>query len=389
MNEKILAWIHGKYVSPIESREYGASVRSSYLINMISSIVGSSLIIDIGISRNRHFSVRSNRLFIGLPLSKRSLMLRGLNKLLLEKLKIISWKSAFSVVSIGIDYNKAEKLINYPIDLLVVDGPLGVVVSKSILGKIKWRHGSKVIYISHDFLSDKYSGFWLKRLLNAEHNILQHVDLLISASMRDEIKYRELYGISNKIVTFPNIYPLPNHMEFASNIRKQNTPTIVVVAGKALAKNPEYVRLIRKLYELSDTVKFNIIYVGKHPPHIAKPGLIEYYDYIPSRADYLETLGKGHIGLNYALFRGGSNVKKYDYSLSGLVILSNSLGVKGEWLPHEYVFMDEYDFVVKLGKLIELGVAELCKLGRLNLLKSWDLYNNSYKKLVIELSKLK
>ncbi len=387
MNEKILAWIHGKYVSPIEGVQHGANVRSSYLINIISSIVGSPLIIDIGITRSRHFSVRSDRLFIGLPLSKSSLLLRGINKLL-ERLKIISQKSAFTVVSVGVDYSEARKLLHYPIDLLVVDGPLGITVSDKLVEEIKLRYGSKVIYVSHDFLIDRYSGFWLRKLLDAEYNIVQHADLIISASRRDEMKYKELYGVSDRILTFPNIFPLPNHTEFISNIRKRDKPTLVVIGGKFLANNIEYARLLKKLYDSLNILNLNIVYIGKHPPRLPKSRSVEYYEYIPSRVEFFRTLGRAHIGLNYALLRGGSNVKRYDYSLAGLVVLDNPLGARGEWLPHEYTFIDEHDFVVKLSELISLGSTELSKLGQLNLLKTCELYDNCYKKLATKLNTL-
>ena len=48
---------------------------------------------------------------------------------------------------------------------------------------------------------------------------------------------------------------------------------------------------------------------------------------------------------------GGTNERKYDYAMAGLVVFSDNLGVRGDLLPHEYTYVDSYDLAAKLEQL--------------------------------------
>ncbi|MEB3851985.1 MAG: hypothetical protein LRS49_05355 [Desulfurococcales archaeon] len=103
----------------------------------------------------------------------------------------------------------------------------------------------------------------------------------------------------------------------------------------------------------------DVLYVGGRDPgcNVIRAGKI------PGRANFLSTISTAHAGINYDIHLGGSNVKKYDYALAGLAIFSGGTGVRGDFLPGEAAFADEYDL---LAKLSGYTVEELEYMGRRN-----------------------
>ena len=62
----------------------------------------------------------------------------------------------------------------------------------------------------------------------------------------------------------------------------------------------------------------------------------------------------------------GSNERKYDYAMAGLVVFSDKLGARGDLLPNEYTYVDGYDLAAKLDQLLEFGKEKLTEMGTQN-----------------------
>lgn len=106
--------------------------------------------------------------------------------------------------------------------------------------------------------------------------------------------------------------------------------------------------------------------IGVKPKHLANNIHLTHHDYIPSRKDYLETLSKSWIGINLGIHAGGTNQRKYDYAMAGLVVFSDTFGARGDFLPNEYTYVDEIDFAAKLKQLLALGKERITKMGLQN-----------------------
>ncbi len=75
----------------------------------------------------------------------------------------------------------------------------------------------------------------------------------------------------------------------------------------------------------------------------------------------MRILSKSWIGINIGIHKGGSNERKYDYAMAGLVVFSDILGCRGDLLPHEYTYLDSNDLAAKLEQLMEFGKKRLLK----------------------------
>ena len=104
----------------------------------------------------------------------------------------------------------------------------------------------------------------------------------------------------------------------------------------------------------------------------------EFTGFINNRNEFLKKLSEAHIGINFAFKLGGTNVRKYDYALAGLVVLSNPYGCRGEPLPYEYCFLDPADLATKISALKNEKVEEMGLKNQENVL---ELYRRSYKNL--------
>ncbi len=60
---------------------------------------------------------------------------------------------------------------------------------------------------------------------------------------------------------------------------------------------------------------------------------------------------------------GGTNQRKYDYAMAGLVVFSDNLGARGDLLPNEYTYVDSYDLAAKLNQFLELKKTEIEEKG--------------------------
>lgn len=102
------------------------------------------------------------------------------------------------------------------------------------------------------------------------------------------------------------------------------------------------------------------------PQRVPRNIKLEHYEYIPDKLDYMRILSKSWIGINIGIHKGGSNERKYDYAMAGLVVFSDILGCRGDMLPHEYTYLDDNDLAAKLEQLIELGQKKIIEMGMEN-----------------------
>ena len=77
----------------------------------------------------------------------------------------------------------------------------------------------------------------------------------------------------------------------------------------------------------------------------------------------MRILSKSWIGINIGIHKGGSNERKYDYAMAGLVVFSDTLGCRGDLLPHEFAYIDNNDLAAKLNQLIKFGKEKINEMG--------------------------
>ena len=62
----------------------------------------------------------------------------------------------------------------------------------------------------------------------------------------------------------------------------------------------------------------------------------------------------------------GSNERKYDYAMAGLIVFSDTMGARGDLLPYEYTYVDSQDLAAKLEQLLQLGKDRIVEMGDQN-----------------------
>jgi hypothetical protein len=62
----------------------------------------------------------------------------------------------------------------------------------------------------------------------------------------------------------------------------------------------------------------------------------------------------------------GTNERKYDYAEAGTVVFSDTLGARGDLLPHEYTYVDSHDLAAKINQLLEFGKVSITEMGAEN-----------------------
>ena len=218
-----------------------------------------------------------------------------------------------------------------------------------------------IIYVSQDVVNERY-GFGdsivARRLMyKLEREILQRADLVIACSGRDQLRYIEIGA--KRVIFYPNIYPI---MEFGSGVKDKN-PSISIVLRDCWG--PESVISFNAIFKaLSKLNKRITVYViGMEPQRVPGNINLEYYEYVPSKLDYMNILSKSWIGINIGIHKGGSNERKYDYAIAGLVVFSDVLGCRGDLLAHEYSYLDYNDLAAKLEQLLELGQEKIIEMG--------------------------
>jgi hypothetical protein len=106
--------------------------------------------------------------------------------------------------------------------------------------------------------------------------------------------------------------------------------------------------------------------IGVEPDRVPKNVVLEYDEFLQRKLDYLMILSRSWIGINVGIHKAGTNERKYDYAEAGTVVLSDTLGARGDFLPYEYTYVDSHDLAAKMKQLFELGKVMLTRMGEEN-----------------------
>jgi len=239
-------------------------------------------------------------------------------------------------------------------DVVVLDHVRSVVMASRCNKAVK----NPVIVILHDYHREfPYGVNFFTRIVGrlSDKRIkeyLENAGLLIAASVRDAVLYKEHLTEAN-ILVYPNLYYPRERIK----INKDNSKLIINVVLPRVHRDI-VINIVKRIRRHVKDVEIR----GINVPDL--PG-VKNLGKIPSREKYLETLAEGHIGINFTTtgFQSGSNVKRYDYAIAGNVPLNYMSNAIGEPLPHEYTFVDEYDL---FAKILTLDLERLIKYGMEN-----------------------
>ncbi len=237
-------------------------------------------------------------------------------------------------------------------------------VSLNFFDLKKLRLLGSVIYVSSDVAHNRFGfgdNIMTKTLmLRLEKDALRYVDLTLACSEMERLKYLEM-GAKNAIY-YPNTYPTK---EFEL-LKKDEQPSITIVLRGHWGSAAE--ASLEEIFDALACIKrqVKVYMIGILPKKTPKNVCLEYWDFLPSKLDYLKLLSKSWIGVNLGIHKAGTNERKYDYAEAGLVVVSDNFGVRGDLFPHEYTYVDAYDLAGKLGQLLELGRMRLSEMGAEN-----------------------
>ena len=190
-----------------------------------------------------------------------------------------------------------------------------------------------------------------------EKSLVTQSNLTVTCSERDKLKY-EVLGVNNTIF-YPNLYP-DSKFHLAE---KEDVPSICLVLREHWGK-----RSLESLNEVMNAlsyldVKLKLYSIGIKPSKVPSNVDLRYYDYIPSKLDFLQILSKSWIGINLGIHFAGTNERKYDYALSGLVVMSDIKGIRGDFIPNEFACVDCYDLAAKLNQIFQLDKKDILRKG--------------------------
>jgi hypothetical protein len=237
-----------------------------------------------------------------------------------------------------------------------------------------------IVYVSQDVAYDHFNfgnNIITKTLMyKLERDAVALSDLVVACSERDRLKYLEMGA--RKVLFYPNIYPIA---EFEPG-NKDQTPSISIVLRGHWGSRAE--RSLDKIFKALSRVdkEIRVYMIGIKPQQVPKNIELQHYARIPSKLDYLNTLSKSWIGINIGIHMGGANERKYDYAMAGLVVFSDTLGVRGDLLPHEYTYVDSYDLAAKLEQLLEFGKEMIVEMGKQNRKQALSLAEKQREKLL-------
>jgi hypothetical protein len=209
-----------------------------------------------------------------------------------------------------------------------------------------------------------------------EQDAIALADVVITCSEKDRLKYVEMGA--RKVISYPNIYPTK---EFEP-CNKDQAPSISIVlprhwghkAGKSLEQ-------VFKALSCVDR-RIRVYMIGIEPQQAPRNIELQYYECIPSKLDYLKTLSKSWIGINIGIHMGGTNQRKYDYAMAGLVVFSDNFGARGDLLPYEYTYVDRHDLAAKLEQFLKLGKKKIAEMGIQNRKQALSLAEKQREKLL-------
>jgi hypothetical protein len=260
--------------------------------------------------------------------------------------------------------SNTKTLLNF---LKNLDSPkiflLDEYTSLRIVNLKKLKPLGSIVYVSQDVAYDHFNfgnnAITKKLMYKLEHNAMNLVDLVIASSERDRLKYLEMGA--KQAIFYPNLYPA----EF-EQAGKDPEPSISIVLHSHWGQeaNRSLNEIFKALAYSGETIKVNLI--GISARKIPKNIKLQHYEHIPSKTDYLKILSSSWIGINVGIHLGGSNERKYDYAMAGLVVFSDTLGARGDLLPNEYTYVDSYDLAGKIKQLLKFKKEAIVEMGKQN-----------------------
>jgi hypothetical protein len=237
-------------------------------------------------------------------------------------------------------------------------------VSLNCLDLRKLRTMGAIIYVSQDIAHNQYGfgdNFITRKLMfRLERDVIAIVDLVVACSEMERLKYLEM-GARNAVF-YPNIYPTK---EFEPCKKDEMFSVSIVLRGHWGSRAEQSLEAIFNAFARLDR-QIRVYMIGIRPKRVPKNVKLENIEFIPSKLNYLRVLSKSWIGINVGIHKAGTNERKYDYAEAGTVVFSDTLGARGDLLPHEYTYVDSHDLTAKIGQLLEFGKARLAEMGKEN-----------------------
>ena len=237
-----------------------------------------------------------------------------------------------------------------------------------------------IIFVSQDLAYDIF-GFGdnivaKKLMYKLESEAIPLVDVVVACSERDRLKYLKMGA--KKVVSYPNLYPIKDF----EPCKKDDEPSVSIVLRGHWGSRAETAckQIFGALACIDKKVK--VYMFGTKPEHVPKNVELHYFDWVPTKLDYLKTLSKSWIGINLGIHMGGTNERKYDYAMAGAVVISDSLGARGDMLPFEYSYVDGYDLAAKLDQMLNLGKEKLLEMGIENRKRALSLAESQREKVL-------
>jgi hypothetical protein len=237
-----------------------------------------------------------------------------------------------------------------------------------------------IIYVSQDLAYNRFGfgdNFIAKKLMyKLERNAIALTDLVIACSEMERLVYVEMGA--KKAIFYPNIYPLTGF----EPCDKDQVPSISIVLPKHWGSRAE--RSLNEIFKALSCIerKIRVYMIGIKPKKVSENIALQYYECIPSKLDYLRALSRSWIGINTGIHMGGTNQRKYDYAMAGIVVFSDNLGARGDLLPYEYTYVDSHDLAAKLEQLLEFGKEKILEMGIQNRKQALSLAEKQREKLL-------
>ena len=273
------------------------------------------------------------------------------------------------------------KRINSP-KLFLIDE----FVSLKCLDIKKLKTLGHMIYVSQDIAHRRF-GFADNRITRSltfrlEQDAVSDFDAVISCSEIERLIYLQMGA--RKAFYYPNLYPTegfkPDNKDEMPSMSLVLRPRWGLIAEKSLE------RILDALSYVESEIKIYLI--GIAPKKVPINIKLQFIEFVPSKLHYLKLLSKSWIGLNVGIHMAGTNERKYDYAEAGTVVLSDSMGSRGDLFPHEYTYIDSYDLAAKIMQLLELGKENLTRMGEENRKVAFKLAETGRNRLVQTISEI-
>jgi hypothetical protein len=221
-----------------------------------------------------------------------------------------------------------------------------------------------LIYVSQDIAYNRFGfgdhSMTRKLMFSLERTALSDIDLVVACSEMERLKYLEMGA--KKAIFYPNMYPT----EELEPCEKDEIPSISIVLREHWGHRAEdsLETIFNALARIDEEIR--VYMIGIRPKIIPRNVNLVYSEFVPSKLEYLKILSKSWIGINVGIHKAGTNERKYDYAESGAVVLSDTLGARGDLLPYEYTYVDSQDLAAKMEQLFEFGKTSLREMGEKN-----------------------